>query len=161
MPSRAAVSSEDHGRKSMDSKNIGANSTSLHTKLANFVLDLQTDVRLEDLLDNNENARVGNVETQRHIPPHRKEQHVKHLRHLYEEIKRQQNACTNGHQQANKRQQAEPGFARNKTMKNSEFSILDADCLDETWLLNFAAQLGLDKKMDLPELNSEFMQDFL
>lgn len=164
MPSAAQVNSANISG-SMERINIGNSSnTSLHNKVANFVLDLQTDVRLEDLLDNNENSsRVNKVPTTQHIPAERKELHVKHLRHLYNEIKNQQNSIINAHEQQGKRRQAEnsSGFARSKTMRSSDFLLRDADCLDDTWLLNFASQLGLDKKMDLPELNCDLMQELL
>ena len=170
MPSNVQVSSTGF-RGSMDRSITDQNKTSLHNKLADFVLDLQTDVRLEDLLDTNDNnVRASNVNeqtapaTQQHIPAERKELHVKHLRHLYNEIKSQQSGTTNAREQQGKRRLMEnnsPGFARNKTMRNSEFLLHDTDGLDETWLLNFASQLGLDKKMDLPELNCDFMQGFL
>ncbi len=163
MPSTAQVSSTVFSVP-MDRNIANDNNTSLHNKLADFVLDLQTDVRLEDLLgDNNENARVNNVQTAQHVPAERKELHIKHLRHLYNEIKNQQNSMMNAREQPGKRRQAEssPAFARNKTMRNSEFLLHDTDCLDETWLMSFASQLGLDKKMDLPELNCDFMQELL
>ena len=163
MPSTVQVSSANLSR-SMERNIPNNNNSSLHNKVANFVLDLQTDVRLEDLLDNNENTNVNSVEATQHIPAERKEAYIKHLKHLYNEIKNQQNSVINAHEQSGKRRPAEnsSGFARNKTIRNSDFLLMnDTDCLDETWLLNFASQLGLDKKMDLPELNCDFMQELL
>lgn len=162
MPSTAQVSSTGF-RASMDRNITNENNNFLHNKMADFVLDLQTDVRLEDLLDTNENARPSNVQSTQHIPAERNELHVKHLRHLYNEIKNQQTATINAREQSGKRRQAEgsSSFAHNKTMRNSEFLLHDTDSLDETWLMNFASQLGLDKKMDLPELNCDFMQGLL
>ena len=163
MPSTVQVSSANFSG-SMERNIANNNNSSLHNKVANFVLDLQTDVRLEDLLDNNENANVNNVQATQHIPVERKDAYIKHLKHLYHEIKNQQNSVINGHEQSGKRRQAEnsSGFGRKKTMRNSDFLLInDTDCVDETWLLNFASQLGLDKKMELPELNCDFMQEFL
>lgn len=164
MPSTAQLSSADVSTSQMERNNDSdSDSASLHSNLANFVLDLQTDVRLEDLLDNDENKRVNGVQATQNIPAERKEVHIKHLRHLYHAIKSQQKAVINAHEQPSKRGQAEnsTGFSRTKTMRNSEFLLRDTDCLDETWLMNFASQLGLDKKVDLPELNSDLMQEFL
>ena len=102
MPSTAQVSSTGF-RGSMDTNITNENNNSLHNKVADFVLDLQTDVRLEDLLDTNENARPSNVQsTQQHIPAERKELHVKHLRCLYNEIKNQQTATINAREQSGK-----------------------------------------------------------
>lgn len=136
------------------------NSTSLHNKLANFVLELQTDVRLEDLL---ENCSSVDATQKQNIPAERREVHIKHLRHLYNEIKKQQKSTFNAHEQPSKRQHDDnTSEFGNKTLRKSDcFLLHETDCLDETWLLNFASQLGLDKKMDLPELNIDLMQELL
>ena len=91
MPSTVQVSSANFSG-SMERNIANNNNSSLHNKVANFVLDLQTDVRLEDLLDNNENANVNNVQATQHIPVERKDAYIKHLKHLYHEIKNQQNS---------------------------------------------------------------------
>lgn len=154
-------------KKTMDGRIANDPSGSLHNQLANFVLKLQTDVRLEDLLDNNDNAsppKINNVQAtqQADVSPTRTEMHMKHLLHLYNEIKNQQRNVYNAHDQSRKRRQNESTFERQKMVRNStEILPHDTDCLDEAWLLSVAAQLGLDRNMELPVLNSDFMQDLL
>ena len=165
MPSTAQMSFAELRRCSMEG-NAGKNSsnTSLHNQLANFVLDLQNDVRLEDLLDNNnENTRANSVQSTPHIPAERREVHIKQLRHLYDELKNQQCGLINSHEQPSKRRHPEssPSFGRHKVKRNADFLLHDTDSLDEAWLMNFASQLGLDKKRDLPELNYDIMQELI
>lgn len=141
--------------------------TALYNNLAKFVLDLQSDVTLEDLLDNGEsNGSVmqQNPQECKYQAMNLNDKHREALKQLYLEIKSHQNGSINTHDQSAKRRSAEGsvGFGRPKVRRNSENGIFqDLDGLDENWLMNLASQLGLDKNSDLPELNSDSMKELI
>lgn len=141
------------GRHNMTNKD-----TTLHNNLAKFVLDLQSDVTLEDLLDNSDSSKTTlQPTTQQHKyqTMELNDEHREALKQLYDEIKYHQGGLINTHNQPTKRRSAEDnmGYEMNKALRNSESSLLqDADGIDENWLMNLASQMGLDKKIDLPEL---------
>lgn len=163
MPSQTGDITHNFGPSTMETaRHKGSNKDpALHNKLANFVLELQSDVTLEDLLDNGENTKsvMQSTQEQKCVNEHRQA-----LRQLYEEIKNNQHGLINTQEQTTKRRSSEGsiGFGKTKVLRNSESSLLqDIDSIDENWLMKLASQLGLDKDRDLPELNFDWMQELI